>query len=46
MDKLRDIAFMISGESYSIMNAKLPNLSVNYALCINCRSILKRVMEI
>ncbi len=31
MDKLRDITFIISGESYSIMNAEgQPNLSVNY----------------
>ncbi len=29
-DKLRDIAFIIADESNSIMNAKLPNLSVTY----------------
>ncbi len=29
-DKLRGIAFIIADESNSIMNAKLPNLSVNY----------------
>ncbi len=28
--KLRDIAFIIADESNSIMNVKLPNLSVNY----------------
>ncbi len=30
-DKLRHIAFIIAAESHSIMNTKLPSLSVNYS---------------
>ncbi len=30
-DKLHHIAFIIAAESHSIMNMKLPSLSVNYS---------------